>query len=289
MRAAGLPLSLERFGPGALRVAWSTRPDAVLGALAMLLLFGSYALVFFVTGAANPVGAATRALINVVPAGLLAVPTARALRTQVVTKSLAVQAALHPPLALAYALAWYLGIQVLYGLQDGWLTQGLQPRTLSGIAFTWQMFQGVTLYAAIAGHAYASSFWRLAERLRHERDEARAAAASPRPRPRERLLLRQDREIVPVDPGDILRISGAGDRTEVVTRTGRFMTSSTLAELEEALPEGFLRAHRSHLVALAAILHAEPAGNGRLTLHLPGGDSVTASRAGSRAFRAAAL
>ena len=259
----------------------------MLAVTAGLVLLASYALVFLVTGAANPSGAVTRALINVVPASLLAVPAYRLVRARVAGRALAAQAAAHPVLALAYALAWYLGIQVLYGLQEGWLTEGLRARSFSGIAFTWQMFQGVTVYAVVATYAYAVAFWREAGRLRAERDEA-LAAAPHKPRP-SRLMLRQDREIVPVDASDIVRISGAGDKTEVVTRTARILTTSTMADIEAALPPGFLRVHRSHLVALGAVLHAEPAGNGRLTLHLPGGDSVTASRAGAKAFRDTAL
>ena len=273
------------------RAVWMATPERVLAAGAGLVLLASYALVFFVTRDANPAGAILRALINVVPASLLAVPAYRAVEARVVSAPLGVQALAHPALALGYALAWYLGIQVLYGLQDGWMARGLVPRSFSGIALTWQMFQGVTVYAVIASYAYAAAYWRRAKRLEEELAAARAQlgalpARAPSPA---RLLLRQDREIVPIDPGDIVRISGAGDRTEVVTRTGRVTTTTTMAELEGALPDGFLRVHRSHLVALSAVLHAEPAGNGRLTLHLPGGDSVTASRAGAKAFREAAL
>lgn len=275
-----------------LRWARAGAPEQTLAALAGALLLISYSLVFWVTGAANPAGAAARALINVLPAGLLAVLAYRLVQAKVLASPIEVQVVAHPGLALAYALAWYLGIQVAYGLRAGWLTEGLAPRSFSGIAFTWQMFQGVTVYALVATYAYAVAFWREAERLRGERDQAlqtgRVRDAKPAARPA-RLLLRKDREIVPVDPDDIVRVSGAGDKAEVVTRTTRVLTTTTLAELEESLPSDFLRVHRSHLVSLGAVLHAEPAGNGRLTLHLPNGDSVTASRAGTKAFRDAVV
>ena len=273
------------------RRAWTTSPETLLAGLGGAVLLLSYALVFCVTRDANPAGAAARALVNVLPAGLLAVAAYRLVQGRIAPRSVLVQAACHPALALGYALAWYLGIQVIYGLRSGWVADGLAPRSFSGIALTWQMFQGVTLYAVIATYAYAVRFWRIAERMRAERDEAladarRAPETAPRP---SRLLVRRDREIVPVDPADIVRVSGAGDRTEIVTRTSRLTTTTTMTELEAALPPGFLRVHRSHLVALCAVLHAEPGGNGRLVLHLPGGDSVTASRAGSKAFREATV
>ena len=297
LAAAALPETARRLV--------RAHPEAAAGAGAALLLVVAYFLVFLVTGAANPPGAVRRALINVVPAAILAVPAYLLLRRRIARLAPLAQAPAHLALALAYALAWYLGIQVLYGLENGWMTTGLTPRSFSGIAFTWQMFQGVTLYAVIAGAALAARFRDEARQAREALAEARGAlaraaeargAVSPPalapaapPAPPRQLLLRQDREIVPVAVADIVRVSGAGDKAEVVTRTARVLTTTNLTELEAALPDGFLRAHRSHVVALGAVLHAEPAGNGRLTLHLLNGDSVTTSRAGARAFREAAL
>lgn len=271
--------------------AWATAPQQVLAFLAGTVLLISYTTVFWITGAATPSGAVLRALINTVPAGALAVLSYQIVLQQVVRRPIVAQATAHILLSLSFSLAWYLGIVVIYGLQSNWLREGLLPRAFSGVAFTWQMFQGVTVYAVVATYTYAVRFWQETRSLKEQLVEARSDEASPDASRKltQRLLLRRDREIVPVDAKDIIRISGAGDRAEVFTRTGMIPTSSTLTELEAALPEGFLRVHRSHLVSLAAVLHAEPAGNGRLTLHLPDGNSVTASRAGARAFRESVL
>ncbi|MEM1379641.1 MAG: LytTR family DNA-binding domain-containing protein [Pseudomonadota bacterium] len=286
------PLQTPTTPPQPLKALWTSAPEKVVAGLSVIVLLFSYTTVFWITGAANPAAALGKALVNVVPAALLGWLCFRLILGFVVKKTARVQVLIHGVLSLGFSVAWYLGILVVYGLEAGWMTNGLEPRAFSSVAFSWQIFQGVTLYTVVAASSYAVLFWRQTQDLRAALTaaERKAASKDQTAKPRtDRLLLRRDREIVPVDAKDIVRISGAGDRSEVFTRTGRIETSSTLTDLEAALPEGFLRVHRSHLVSLAAVLHAEPAGNGRLTLHLPDGDSVTASRAGAKAFREAAL
>jgi DNA-binding LytR/AlgR family response regulator len=43
--------------------------------------------------------------------------------------------------------------------------------------------------------------------------------------------------------------------------------------------------HRSRIVNVERIERAEPAGGGRLLLHMEGGETIVASRAGSRLLR----
>ena len=83
-----------------------------------------------------------------------------------------------------------------------------------------------------------------------------------------------------------MRITGANGYSEVVTRDRRILSTTPLARFEEILPrDQFFRAHRSHIVRLAAVEHAEPAGNARLVLHLEDGEKIITSRAGAKRLR----
>ena len=81
-------------------------------------------------------------------------------------------------------------------------------------------------------------------------------------------------------------IRGAGDYAEIVTRSARYMSTRSLEHFEDTLSPVLLRVHRSHLVRLGAIERTEPAGNGRLQLHLVNQDTVTTSREGGKRLRA---
>jgi DNA-binding LytR/AlgR family response regulator len=60
----------------------------------------------------------------------------------------------------------------------------------------------------------------------------------------------------------------------------------TLAEFEKSLdPAQFIRVHRSRIVNVDRIERAEPAGGGRLLLHMQDGEAIPASRTGSRLLR----
>ena len=257
-------------------------PVRLYAAGGAVLLFLAYTLVFHLTRDQALTSSARRALVNTVPAAALAVLTFSTITRALLPRPPLLQAGAHLLLAPIFALAWYVGIMVIYGVQEGWLVNGFETQAFSPIALVWQLFQGVTLYAVVAGFSYAAYFAEEVRRLRAELPERAPPEAAP-----DQLLLRRDGEIVPVPLAEIVRISGAGDYAEVLTRRGAHLASTTLASLEAQLPgDRFLRVHRSHIVALHAVAGAEPAGNGRLTIHLIGGESVTASRAGAQAFRA---
>jgi two-component system, LytTR family, sensor kinase len=75
-------------------------------------------------------------------------------------------------LALAYAVAWWAAIAVVFTARASLAAGAWTPSYLRGYALPWQMFSGVMVYAAIAGIAYAVQ---AAGRLREQ--EARAARA----------------------------------------------------------------------------------------------------------------
>ena len=262
-------------------------------ALAGWGLFGlAYLLIFEMFGSSQYGVGWQRALINTVPAALLSYPFAKAIESGLVGRTWPLAAAGHFALAILFSLLWYIGVQVGYGLQSGWASTGITGRPLLGPAIIWQVFQGLTLYVAIAGCAYALAFRLRIADLETELETARAAAEPAQPAlqpPPQQVLVKDGRTLKPVEVSDILALSGAGDYVEVYTRTGTHLSSTGLTAFEAELPGNFARVHRSHIVRMDAVIGIEPAGNGRLTLHLPRGLSITTSRAGARAVRERAV
>ena len=64
----------------------------------------------------------------------------------------------------------------------------------------------------------------------------------------------------------------------------------TLGEMEETLdPAVFVRIHRSRIVNLDHVDRAEPAGGGRLLLHMDNGEVVSTSRGGAQELKSRAI
>jgi DNA-binding LytR/AlgR family response regulator len=60
----------------------------------------------------------------------------------------------------------------------------------------------------------------------------------------------------------------------------------TLADFENVLgPKSFIRVHRSWIVNVDRIARAEPAGGGRMLLHMENGEMIQCSRTGSRLLK----
>ncbi|WP_265587743.1 LytR/AlgR family response regulator transcription factor [Sphingomicrobium arenosum] len=184
----------------------------------------------------------------------------------------------HIAAAIGFAYLWYALVLGGFSLGADWISDGLSARAFSQNALVWQLHQGVLAYALLL----VTRGWG-AERM------ARAAAVGDSDpgaiMASNHLLLREGKEMVRIDHDDVVRVSGAGDYVEVVTRTGTHLSSHSLGWFEDALP-GALRAHRSHLVPLGAIVRSEPAGSGKLTLHLVNGEDLVTSREGGRRLRA---
>lgn len=181
-------------------------------------------------------------------------------------------------------------------MTPGWVSEGLRVAPFGPVALSWQIFQEVTVYAALAMFIY----WRRAidELGQHTPitldDPAERAGAIARPATSvatnitrsKALLIRCEKEVVPLTMTDIIRIAGADGYSEVIAHSRRILSTTSLARFEEILPsEQFFRAHRSQIVRLAAVKLAEPAGNARLLLHLEDGARITTSRAGAKRLR----
>lgn len=241
--------------------------------VAILLVWALYVLVFAAT--TEGVGSAlATALVNVAPLALLAPGVDHVLRTRVIGRGFGVQAAAHALLAPGFAACWYGGIAILFTVQNGLIAGNWAAVRFSGLALSWQMYQGVILYAAVAGIAYARAFSALVPKMTSE------ATAF------ERYLTRIGDTLSPVDVEEIVSISGAQDYSEVTTLKGRHLARLSLGEFERRLDPGrFLRIHRSSIINLARLERAEPAGNGRLAVLLASGDTIQTSRAGARRLR----
>jgi DNA-binding LytR/AlgR family response regulator len=150
-------------------------------------------------------------------------------------------------------------------------------------AAAWQLVQGIVIYAVIGLSSYVEV---LHQRLRFA---PASLAQTPGVRPEAevplRLFIKKDEEFRPIDPARIILARGADDYAEIETTSGVHLARMTLAALSEKLGAGFMRVHRSCLVNVDCIGKAEPAGGGRILLHMANGTRVTTSRAGARLLR----
>lgn len=240
------------------------------------LLLASYVVVFMIT----PDGRSTwgesliGALINVGALSFWGVLVGWLNLRVLLDRPMPVQAFAHPLIGLLFSVAWYFSVTVLLGWRAGDFSGAFSVVPFSYVAFVWQVFQGLTLYALIVALAVI-------------RRQKSTPSTTPAPDSRRtRLLVRTEDEFVSVPVDDIVRIERAGDYAQLITHRGRHLTRRSLAELERQLPpERFLRVHRSHLIHLDKLESAESIGNGRLRAHLDGGMHVDTSRAGAKLLR----
>lgn len=254
-----------------------------------VVMISLYTLVFWLFSETSVLSSLRRALINVIPAALLALLILSLFQNFIFGKSTVLQSLAHIILLPLFCIFWLIGIQVGYGLQNGWLQNGVTGRPLAGVALTWQGLQGILLYLVIVLFGYAK-YYRLLlveadKRLADRVPGTKEAETSPT-----QIIVKDGSKLVPVSLTDVLLISGAGDYAEVVTKSGTYLSNTRLSQFMDTLPNSsFVRVHRSHIVRLDAITAFEPAGNGRLSLFLLGGHSVVTSREGARAIKDKAM
>lgn len=93
-----------------------------------------------------------------------------------------------------------------------------------------------------------------------------------------------------LDPAEIAYAEADGDRSLIALADGRRLPSPrSLRALEDLLPAGFMRIHRSHLVSLARVAALEPLGDGRVQARLADADGTVleVARRQTRALREA--
>ena len=109
----------------------------------------------------------------------------------------------------------------------------------------------------------------------------------PSPTPISRLAVRQMKRIKVLDVSRISRIVAERQIIAVYDREGgRYWTEETLDSLERRLDaERFFRIHRSSLINLDEELSIEPWQDGRLRIHFPDGNVLTAARGPAKELR----
>lgn len=257
----------------------SLRPPLAI-ATGLLVVAATLYFTLFTVFQGSPVPAALLAtLANIVPLALLGVGARAMIRFVPPRLGLPALLALHAAGALIFALVWFWLLMVALGVLagDNAVTFSVSPFT--GPAAAWQLKQGLAFYAMFAVLAH----WEMALRALPQREDM---VGHDEPL---RHFVKDGDETVPLDPTRVFYFAGAGDHAQMHALGGTRLLRTTLAELEGTLGGRFMRIHRSLLVNLDKIERMEPAGGGRISLHLANGDTLIASRSGSKAIRSRTL
>ncbi len=88
----------------------------------------------------------------------------------------------------------------------------------------------------------------------------------------------QGEQFRPLDPREISCILIEDQKTYAITRDGRYLLKMRLFELEEILPERFIKINKSALANLDAVTSFGVSAGGALTVHFRGGHTDYVSR-----------
>ncbi|QLC25913.1 LytTR family transcriptional regulator [Parasphingopyxis algicola] len=212
-------------------------------------------------------------IANIAPIVIGGLAVRASIRSWVARRRVAVQFGAHIAMAVLFTLFWFWLLMVLLGAINGDSAVLFSVEPFMGLAAAWQLMQGLTIYAVLALLFHY-------ELLRETMTPREPATGETPPQ-----FVRDGDELRPLDPERIVHIAAAGDYAEMHTPSGSHLLRTTLAELETSLGNGFLRIHRSRIVNTNRVARMEPAGGGRMTLHMDNGDSLTTSRAGAKAVR----
>jgi DNA-binding LytR/AlgR family response regulator len=250
-----------------------------LALIATPTVFVAYALVLSIGHDSPLLDAIPGAVANTTPTVLFGLGAYELIRTRLRKQGPLVQLAGHVLLCGAYTLLSYWLLIVMLGAVGGASVIKFDVEPFPVRASVWQMLENATVYGIIAALAYrGSAASAVTVVLRNAQDESRPGFS--------RYFIRSGDEMQPIDVHLIVSITGADDYAEVATVDGAHLVRMTLADFERSLdPERFIRVHRSRIVNVERIVRAEPAGGGRLLLHMQNGEAIPASRAGSRLLR----
>ena len=252
---------------------------AQLALIASPIVFAAYELALSVGHGTSLRDGLPGALANTIPTVLFGLIAYALVRAWLTDRSLAVQTAGHVLLCAAYTFLSYWLLIVMLGAVTGVSVIKFNVEPFPVRASVWQMLENATVYGIIAALAYRDPARReVVVVLGDAQDDNRPGFS--------RYFIRSGDEMQPIDVDSIISITGADDYAEVATVEGTHLVRMTLAEFEKALDSKiFIRVHRSRIVNLERIIRAEPAGGGRLLLHMQNGEAISASRTGSRLLR----
>jgi hypothetical protein len=256
--------------------------DRAFVGLAAALGFLGYFAVFLFLGDHGLVDAAASSFRNLLPLTTVSIAAYPIISRQLIGRSIARQIAGHIVIGAAYTLILYWLLMVFIGVGQGdSFTEFVVRAFFPSGAIAWQLLQGLTLYALVASLTYLR-----AQPSVHAFVISAPVAAVGKDQNQSRYFIRKGEDIHPIEISRIVSIKGADDYAELATLDGRHLVRMTLAEFEKTLQaDNFIRVHRSHIVNVDRIARAEPAGGGRMLLHMENGEMISASRAGSRLLR----
>lgn len=280
--------------------------------LAVGAIFIAYTITIRLALGLDLKGSLLGGVANTIPVVIFGLAVRRIVVSHLMGRPPLAQLVAHVFLCAAYMLLSYGLLIVLLGVFYGGGPGGFMVKPFHVGAAAWQSLENVTTYALIAAVSYLQgSASPLSPPNAREPDTAPApAATSPQPnapaeqatattgasdlatpetRPEPvptRYFVKIGDELRPLDLGSVVSIRGAGDYAEVQTATGTHLVRVTLTDFASSLdPARYVRVHRSWIVNTDRIAWAEPAGGGRLLLHLDTGETISTSREGARLLR----
>lgn len=291
--------------------------------LAIAGIFVAYSVTIRLALGLDLAGCLLGGAANTVPVVIFGVAVRRIVVRQLAGKPAAIQLAAHLLLCAAFATLSYGMLIVLLGLFNGVGPDGFVVRPFSTSGTAWQSLENVTTYALIATVSHMQALREVSTASRHEvnttgtdtetvapgasaavptagRNEKRTepsmvvtspVASEMEPGTRadaglSRYFVRIGEELRPLDIDTVVSIGGADDYAEVRTLGGKHLVRVTLAEFAKSLdPAKYVRVHRSWIVNTHRIARAEPAGGGRLLLHMETGQTISTSRDGAKLLR----
>jgi DNA-binding LytR/AlgR family response regulator len=291
--------------------------------LAIAGIFVAYSVTIRLALGLDFVGCLLGGTANTVPVVIFGVAVRRIVVRQLAGKPAAIQLAAHLLLCAAFAILSYGMLIVLLGLFSGLGPDGFVVRPFSASGTAWQSLENVTTYAFIATVSHMQALNKVSTVSRHEVTavetdvetvDPAASASVPKARGGEdqteipiavmspdtselepatradagisRYFVRIGEELRPLDVDTVVSIGGADDYADVRTLGGKHLVRVTLAEFANSLdPAKYVRVHRSWIVNTHRIARAEPAGGGRLLLHMETGQTISTSRDGAKLLR----
>jgi hypothetical protein len=246
---------------------------------------------------------------NTVPVVIFGAMVRRIILRRLIGRPGAIQLVGHLLLCAAFVFLCYGLLLVLLGLVEGQGPNGFLVKPFSISGASWQSLENVTTYALIATVSYLQGQQGVSDARGRApvADDSRQLARGGQSdaliatQPTEtaaedaeartdvalsRYFVRIGDELRPIDMDTVVSIGGADDYAEVSTLSGKHLVRVTLAEFAKSLdPAKYVRVHRSWIVNVHRVARAEPAGGGRLLLHMETGQTISTSRAGARLFR----
>lgn len=270
--------------------------------LAVAGIFAAYSVTIRLALHLDLRGSLLGGLANTVPVVIFGAIVRRTILRRLVGKPGLIQLLAHLALCAAFVCLSYGLLIVLLGLFNGEQPAGFLVMPFSPSGMAWQSLENVTTYALIAAVSYlqAQHVPPAASRLEPMEIDQAAGALVVRPSTAtteedpvapadtglSRYFVRIGDELRPIDIDTVVSIGGADDYAEVRTLSGKHLVRVTLAEFVKSLdPAKYVRVHRSWIVNVHRIARAEPAGGGRLLLHMETGQTVSTSRAGAKLLR----